>query len=293
MPEFISKIQYKICEKGEFFDEQPRSLDETLAIIKSFPWDVQRGADVQLSGPGVVIKNEAGAYLKVALYFNGKFSIYYLDAGDYLYEYHTPDLIDECQKVQEFFEGNLNLERFDKHFFNIGNKAHFITRSFEYRINPVKEYFRISSIGVMATFYFVVICFAAMQPGFPIIFAVLFLCVAIFLLFTDAMTIKVYTKAKNLSITISKGADNFLFNDGAGPVKYLKSDILELNIYGEAGGRNKQILTIMELIFKNGATIKFPGMLIDPLEFLMKLPEDVKRNNFKQNTFYRKSVWEY
>jgi hypothetical protein len=37
MLEFISKLQYKTYEKGEFSDENRRSLEETLQLIKDFP----------------------------------------------------------------------------------------------------------------------------------------------------------------------------------------------------------------------------------------------------------------
>jgi hypothetical protein len=57
MAEFISKLQYKTYEKGEFSDEKARSLEETIQLIKNFPWEEQRGGDVQLTGPSVTIQN--------------------------------------------------------------------------------------------------------------------------------------------------------------------------------------------------------------------------------------------
>jgi hypothetical protein len=78
MPEFISKIQYKTYEKGEFSDEKVRNVEETLSLIKEFPWNEQRGVDVQPTGPSVTIQDEYVNYLKVGLYFNGKFCLYYL-----------------------------------------------------------------------------------------------------------------------------------------------------------------------------------------------------------------------
>ena len=54
MPEFISKLQHKTYEKGEFSDEKVRSLDETIKLIKTFPWDAERTlTDVQLTGSSV------------------------------------------------------------------------------------------------------------------------------------------------------------------------------------------------------------------------------------------------
>lgn len=37
MLQLTSKIQHNTYEKGEFSDEQPRDLDETIRLIKDFP----------------------------------------------------------------------------------------------------------------------------------------------------------------------------------------------------------------------------------------------------------------
>ena len=70
MPDFISKLQYKNYEKGEFSDEKVRGLDETIQLIKNFPWTKQRGVDVQLTGPSVTIQNEYAEYLKTRASFS-------------------------------------------------------------------------------------------------------------------------------------------------------------------------------------------------------------------------------
>src|ERR1700740_3678003 len=134
MPEFISKLQHKTYEKGEFSDEKSRGLDETIELVKNFPWDSERTlTDIQLTGPSITIQDEYVNYLKVGLYFNGKFCLYYLDNENHLYEYHAADITEACKTLADFFEGKLDLGKFDKHFFNIGNEPHFLTSSFEYR----------------------------------------------------------------------------------------------------------------------------------------------------------------
>jgi hypothetical protein len=88
MPEFISKLQHNTYEKGEFSDEQPRDLEETINLIKDFPWDAERTlTDIQLTGPSVTILDNDLNYLKLGLYFGGKFCVYYLDKDNHLYEY--------------------------------------------------------------------------------------------------------------------------------------------------------------------------------------------------------------
>src|SRR4051812_13455873 len=126
MPEFISKIQHNTYEKGEFSDEKTRTLDETVELIKSFPFDAERSLTViQLTGPSITIQDEYVNYLKVGLYFNGKLCIYYLDNDNHLYEYYVLSVDEACNLVTDYFNGTLDLTKFEKHLFNFGNKAHF------------------------------------------------------------------------------------------------------------------------------------------------------------------------
>lgn len=265
-----TKIQYKTCEKGEFFDEQARSLDETLELVKNFPWDVQRGADVQLSGPGIIIKGTDGSYLKVALYFNGKFSVYYLDAENHLYEYHTPELADECQKVKEFFEGNLNLDGFDKHFFNMGNRGHFITQNFEYTgstwsltlsIILFGAYFSVL-VGVMSYN----ITHASFLPG-----VLAFICVLIFVIIQ-------YYRHRHTYLKLSKGHDQFFFGELPDKIiEYHKQDINEVVIYETRGSRNPGYHYHCRIFFKDGSALTIPQYVITSTRLMSKFRDDMVR----------------
>lgn len=271
-----TKIQYKTCEKGEFFDEQPRSLDETLELIKSFPWDAQRGADVQPSGPGIVIAGADGSYLKVALYFNGKFSVYYLDAENHMYEYHTPELTDECQKVKEYFEGNLNLDGFDKHFFNIGNQGHFITRSFEYRTNLLTVAWPPALIGSYVACVAIIIGRVNNYAGFAIGLLVLFtVCVLI---------ITIYYSHKNIYLQLSKGHDDFLFSDNTGEIKhYNKQDIREVIIYQGRNARGSGPYSDCDIYLKDGTLLKIPNVVISSLTLMSKFSDKIVRIEYRSN----------
>lgn len=292
MADFISKLQYKTYEKGEFSDEQPRDLSDTLTLIKNFPWEAQRGADIQLSGPGVLIEGPNGDYLKVALYFNGKFSAYYLDAENHLYEYHTDDLNNEMQKVKDFFAGTLTLGDFEKHFFNIGNKAHVVTKTFEYKVTASSAYLRISFL-ILASLVYIIIASVFFINGIHFFVGCFFLVFSLLFGFMDYVFIKMYLRSENLTLHISKGKDSFDFFDGQASATYLKSHITEVTFYGRSSGKGKQILTIMQFDFKNGHSIKFPGMLIDPIDLLQKLPDGIKINYLEQFSPFRKSLWDY
>lgn len=287
-----TKIQYKTCEKGEFFDEQPRSLDETLELVKSFPWDAQRGSDIQLSGPGIVIEGADGSYLKVALYFNGKFSVYYLDAENHLYEYHTPELTDECQKVKEYFEGNMNLEGFDKHFFNIGNRGHFVTKKFEYRVSKVLTPIYIALMSIFLLGIIIVSIIPFMMQGVPILIFPLLLFNALLWTWGFYAYAKLFIRSKELILIISKGHSVFQFGTKNNMMGYNKSDIDEIISYGGMSRKSTE-LVILDIRFKNGNHIKFPGMLIDPLTFISKIPDGIKINTITNFGTLMKNIWNY
>ncbi len=284
MPEFISKLQHKNHEKGEFSDEKTRTLEETVELIKNFPWDQERGVDIQLTGPSVTIKDENGNYLKIALFFNGKFCLYYLDNDNHLYEYHTPDLDDADNVVSDFFNGQIELQKFEKHLFSVGNKSHFETAKFEYRISSMlcllylllMTSLSIAMIGGTFAFFLV--------KGFP--FLMLFFC-----LFFDAFIlqgfyffIKTFIKSKNICLTVSSGADNFQFENDGESINYNKKDISAINIFGQAG-RSSRVVDLMEIIFKDGTSITISGLIMDQYTFIQKFPGieiDFSNNYFKR-----------
>lgn len=271
MTKLLTKIQYKICEKGEFFDEQERSLEETLQLIKDFPWDSERGADIQLSGPGIVIQGAKGGYLKVALYFNGKFSAYYLDPENHLYEYHSADLKDELREVEEFYQDNLNLEAFEKHFFNIGNRAHFITQTFEYGINNWRTWF---VLGVLAVFGSVVIAIIfSMKETAGIVIGILFL---FGIMITGLANFVDHTGAY---IKISKGHDEFLFGaDKDHIVGYNKKDVKEVIIYENSSRRGIPLDQPMnKIVFSDGKILKVPSVILSSIRLTTKFTEDKVR----------------
>jgi hypothetical protein len=44
MLQLTSKLQHNTYEKGEFSDEQSRNVDETIQLIKNFPWGCRKNA---------------------------------------------------------------------------------------------------------------------------------------------------------------------------------------------------------------------------------------------------------
>jgi hypothetical protein len=274
MPEFISKLQYKTYEKGEYSDEKVRNLEETIELIKSFPWEQQRGVDVQLTGPSVTIQDEYGNYLKAGLYFNSKFCLYYFDCDHHLYEYHAPDLDDVLSTVGEFFKGQVDLTKFEKHLFNIGNSVHFLSNDFIYRVKGWR-------VVLLSTFFIVfflmfllfTIGFASKAApfyifGIPLLFSLLFGGILIHIL-------KCYLACSNQVLQISTGNNIFCFDNDDGNRTYDKNDIKEIIKYIPGGGRNPNSFVVYEIHFKDESIIKFSNMLISDINFGHKFSNDL------------------
>jgi hypothetical protein len=295
MPEFISKLQYKTYEKGEYSDEKARGLDETLPLIKNFPWDEQRGADVQLTGPSVTVQDEYSNYLKAGLYFNGKFCLYYFDCDHHLYEYHTSDLNDVLSIVTEFFNGQINLEKFEKNLFSIGSIKHFENASFEYRVNALSFYSRLI-FSIIFLFFMIISALITIVLNSPIFLKVVFLpfnlSVSGLIIYSIFLQMKYYVKSRNMMLNISSGIQVFQFGNDDEMVNYNKGDISVINIFGRYSSKGTPILNVIEVDFINGSKIKFPGLIIDPLEFETKFT-NINIQRFQKSGEIRKSMWDY
>lgn len=274
MSEFISKLQHKTYEKGEFSDEKLRSLDETIDLIKNFPWDAERTlTDVQLTGPSVTIHDEDINYLKAGLYFNGKYCLYYLDRDNHLYEYHAPDINDACKIATDFFSGQLDLEKFEKHFFNIGNQAHFVTNYFEYR----EKVWRILLLNILTLIYgifFICISTGLIKSNQPTVLSFIIILFAGLFLFLLGRIFYNAIINRNNYLQISRGNDLFKFGYNEKNIQtYSKKDIDKVVIYESRGNRNPNLVCMYEIYFKDGNVIKFSNMLISDMALKSKFPD--------------------
>lgn len=268
MPELISKVQHNTYEKGEFSDEKPRNLDETIALIKDFPWDVERMlTDIQLTGPSVTVKDEDLNYLKIGLYFGGKFCAYYLDSDSHLYEYHATTIGDICNVVKDFFNSALDIQKFEKQNFSIGARKHFENGSFKYTISFMWNIFYILFAFAILIPMLIVFVIAALSSMYWFMLPLL----AISLLYIQGIyfMIMVTIKAKNLSLNISTGQNYFQFGPEDNMQQYDKRDISEINISGQTS-RNYKAFNLMNIVFKDGSTVTIPGIIIEPFLFLSK-----------------------
>jgi len=275
MPQLISKLQHNTYEKGEFSDEQPRDLNETIQLIKDFPWDLERPlTDIQLTGPSVTIQDDDVNYLKLGLYFGGKFCVYYLDRDNHLYEYHTADIEAAEKLVADFFNKTLGLGVFEKHFFNIGNQPHLISNNFIYKVKPSRVFMLIAFLLVYIGLF---IGFAASIPSdtpfilYPCLFILI---IGGFILYTVLLAIQ----NRSLYLQISRGNNLFYFGkDEQNISAYEKLNIENIVIYENNDRRgfrldfNKKI----EVNFQNGDCLIIPNILISSYDFLSKFPNEL------------------
>lgn len=275
MSTFVSKLQYKNFEKGEFIDEHPRDLQRTLELIRNYPWDEQRGEDIQLTNPSATIQNPVGGYLKLATYFGGKFALYLLDTSNNFYELHVSTLDEACQIVERFFNGSIDKHIFNKRHFITDAKAHFETKNFIYTVNGLGAMRRIIFSALSAIFFFLwPVLFFFFKPPLPAwIFAVFIVFLGIVMSQYAYYLYMVYLRSKNWCLNVSAGLPTFEFGETAeGLHTYNKSDIEQLIIYGNSSGKGAKGLMMAKIVFKDGSSLLIPGVLIDIIAFIAKFP---------------------
>lgn len=296
MPEFISKIQHNTYEKGEFSDEKERTLEETLELIKTFPWDNERTlTDIQLTGPSITIQDEYLNYLKIGLYFGGKYCLYYLDNDSHLYEYHAPTIEDVYVFVTDFFNGRLNLQKFDKHLINIGSRKHFENGNFDYTISKEKIYLRFIFtllFGLFIAIMGVVFIFIHTPLLAKLILIPFYFLMTTAMAYTLFLMVGYYRKSKDMFLHLSSGNNNFQFGIGDEIKDYNKSDITDITIYGSASSKGTPVFNIIEIKFINNSILEFPVFLIDQFLVQTKFP-GIKINIIYKVSELRKRRWKY
>lgn len=274
MPKLISKVQHKNYETGEFTNEQPRDLNETIALIKAFPWEDERHlTDIQLTGPSVTICNKVGEYLKIGLYFNEKFCAYFLDSSHTLYECPMKNLEDVYKTVTVFFDAELSLKNFDKQLINFNNKKHFETNSFEYTPS-FSRFIKVNAFLIMYVILFGTLLFKDTPVPMLLLMPLLLVCLPGAVIIYTA--IKTYLQ-RTKYLKISRANKLFLIGNSVHTaIQYNKDDIEQVRTYKAKGYRNPILIVAIEIIFKDKHIIKFSNLLIGYGDFCTKFPDHIK-----------------
>lgn len=268
MKTLVTKIQYKNFEPGEFVDEQKRTYEETIGLIENYPWSIQREKFmIDLTNPSVTIEGDNGDYLKLAVYYNQKYVLLYLNKEQRLFSRSFSTLQDGYAYVKCFFEQPVfDLAGFKKESTWMQNNGrHFVTQDFRYEVTAksVRQYLlstRGLNIIVPVIFLIFVVGWRpdAMLLLFPGMIFILLAALPLRLFFIY------YNYVKDKMLIMSKGNDTFYFGSFYDLVKYDKKHIVKCTIVKTM--RSKSIYNgyaVVKIEFKNGTMLSIPNLLID------------------------------
>jgi hypothetical protein len=270
MKELISKLQYKNFEPGEFIEEKKRKYEETIQLIETFPWNEQRDhIIIDLTNPSITIEGENNDYLKLAIFFNAKFVLHYLNAQKILFTKSFTDFKDSYKYIRNFFE----LSSFDMSDFKQENTwlknniIHFVSQDFNYIVDSKNiKRFLISTSGMnFGISLFFLLLFLIEGTGKAGAVGVTVILIMLFIIgggINLILFFNYYFYSRNKILIMSKGSDIFYFGNINDPIKYNKKDI---KFYEEVRGRGKSIFTnfaVITIEFINGNQIQIPNLFL-------------------------------
>lgn len=275
--ELISKIQYKDSEKGEFHNISGRSLPDTKALIKTYPWSTERHlAPVELTCPSVTIEHPAGTCLKVGHYFSSKFCLYFLDANNSVY-FHVADTLDDvCSWVRKYFDQEGILQGLQKYSLTMNPAAHFRTNTFEYSVTTKRKrkFFALPLIMTHILLGLLILALLQDQPAKNLLAAAMVLLFTALLwapllyLYFDYVAVD-----RHQYLKISRGHDEFVFGTSDKRKTYRKQDISSVESYRTSATRSPWNACRVYIIrLKDGEELLFTSLLISEETLMQKLP---------------------
>ena len=100
-----TKIQHRNLKPGEFVDIKPRTYEETIACINNFPWENEREhLIVSLTNLSVTIESPINNFLKLALFYNGKFVLHFFNDQHELYTKSFYQKQDAFPYIKNYFK---------------------------------------------------------------------------------------------------------------------------------------------------------------------------------------------
>ncbi|MGV3585554.1 MAG: hypothetical protein ACO1OF_01025 [Adhaeribacter sp.] len=107
-----------------------------MELVARFPWqEYRQPAFVKLTGPSVTIEHPAGKFLKIGLYYNNSFCLYYFDETEKLQVSVVPDLKDCFAAITALYNNADTFVSHQKAPFYEDPKKHFVTNPFEYTVD--------------------------------------------------------------------------------------------------------------------------------------------------------------
>lgn len=280
MKMFVTKTQYDYFEDGEFVEIMQLDAIGILKKVDDFYWDNYRNFyEVKLTCPSITIEHFDDSYLKIGLYFYGKYILYYLNPSKRLFHKIVDTLEDVKLFLNSYLSGNFQQDLFMKYWeTNWRPQRFFKTKKFLYHVNwkrnlwilifPiifliqyilfVNKLLNASPNGVLAFLFFTV--FFVFMSG-----------ISIFLFFNY------YIFSKNLVLKLSRGNDLFYFGEENNLKKYSKNDIVKVTDFGchATGSRGPTWFAfhVYQFEMKNGEALKFTSLLISDMRLRYKIAD--------------------
>ncbi|MFN4085389.1 MAG: hypothetical protein ACK4LB_05555 [Spirosomataceae bacterium] len=261
----LSKIQEITYEKGEYSHAQLRTWDETLELIHQFPWHDQRyGLNVGFTCPSITMEENQDIYLKIGLYFSGKFVVYFLNQGK-VYEKPIANLEDFTPYLQHFFDQNWEaLQKVgDKMSFVFNPYTSFRTHPFRYSVHwrGMVRLSRMPGIFTLVIFLLFSIPLSLLYP--PSIHLYNLVSWTLLNLGNFVLLANYYRADLRKVLILSKGQDTFWFGTDEQLVTYSKKDILYIKAYQNTEYRSLwHSYSIYEIGFSNGDVLYFSTLLL-------------------------------
>ena len=290
MNRLTSKIQYKNFETGEFVEEKKRSFEELIEVIEQFPWERERDRIViDLTNPSITIEGNNNDYLKLAVYFNRKFVLHYIDDQQILFDKSFVDIRDSYKYLEKYFTGTFDKSEFKKqNTWLIKNVQHFVSQDFRYTVttDSIRKYLW-STSALNLIFSVVIIFIFLFKNELPLNYIALFF-IFLFMLFLGGginliLFFNYYSYCKDKILIMSKGNDVFYYGHKTSPVKYNKKDILQFTTIKSRSHRSPIAeFAIIKIQFKDGTIIKIPNLLVDDFNLGHKLFQyrNIKKGRF-------------
>ena len=275
----VSKLQYFFYEVGEFSDIENRSLEQTIDLLKNYPWEEQRRSSfVSLDGASVTIEGRSGSFLKIGLYYHGKFALYLLNRHGKLFM----KIADTWEKVllivNDFYNSTVREQDFVRYRAWVYSPSrHFVTREFKYSVSFTRVFWFLVLPVSFALFLLFIIAISFSGNGFVSgkegIFPILVLLFMVLSGVKILLFLHYYWFSRRLYLKISKGIDDFHFGKGNIIERYRKQDIESIKEYSNSRTRapwNDCYIYVIRM--KDGKILKLTNLLISSFTFGEKFP---------------------
>jgi hypothetical protein len=274
----ITKIQYNNFETGEFTEEKERTLEQTIQLTEAFPWEQQR-KDLRVSptNPSITLQAPDGSFLKLALYYNGKFVLYFLDPAKKLYAKSFFSYAETYPYIRKFIEqqtfdpvGFLYQRTWPSH-----NLIHFADKDFHYQLTD-KSAFNYLLATSWFSFAFTLALTGVMiaHPFTPLLF--LFVMIPMIFFIGGGINLLLFANyyhyCKGKLLFISKGHDIFYYGAPDNPETFDKKNITLITYHQARGSKNPAgPFTWVNIEFNDARKLVIPNLLIDSSDLINKL----------------------